>query len=355
MRTALKLLSMLLIFLLCFSLSACGNKDSESDLSSEIDSSLVSSEPEPEAVPQIKYEINPLTGLETLTEDEVDLRPVAVAVSNISVAQPIQSGIGGADVVFETVTEGGITRLLALYKSPSEAVGNIGSIRSARVVFAELAASFNAVYVHHGMDEVYCRPLVNQLKIPRIEVSEKHYGSRISNGKAWEHRLYTSGSKLKTAIADKGYNKNGKSDPWLYFSYKKTASESIAKNVTVRFNNSYISNFYYNEETKKYTRGSKGSVMQDYFSKAEANFTNVFVLYASVSPYPDNIHTQVKLNGGNGYYITQGGYEQITWSKSGTSKPISFKDSAGNTLSVTPGNSYVCIVDKNFTNSFTAE
>ena len=352
MRTVIKLISFVAAFLLCLSLAACGGDEvvsSEGEVSSEISSEEESKEPE------IKYEVNPLTGLATLTAEEVALRPVAVSVSNIKVAQTIQTGVGNADIVFETVTEGGITRLLALYKAPKEETGKIGSIRSARVVFAELAASFNAIYIHHGMDEVYCRPRVNELKIPRIEVSQKNYGDRLQNGKSWEHRLYTSGAQLKEAIAAKGYNKGGESDPWVYFSENKTAEPTSAKTVNVKFNNSYITNFYYNEDTKNYTRGVRGEVIHDYFTKQDERFTNVFVLETYTAPYPDDYHTEVELNSGSGYYVTQGGYEEITWSKKGNNKPITFKDKNGNTLSVTPGNSYVCLVNKNHTDNFTAE
>ncbi len=353
MRTVIKIISLFAAFLLCLSLVACGGGDETASSSDEASSEISVEEESKE--PEIKYEVNPLTGLETLTAEEVDLRPVAVSVSNVKVAQPIQAGVGKADIVFETVTEGGITRLLALYKAPKEETGKIGSIRSARVVFAELAASFNAIYIHHGMDEVYCRPRVNELKIPRIEVSQTNYGDRIQNGKAWEHRLYTSGAGLSEAIAKKGYNKGGESDPWVYFSENKTAEPTSAKTVTVKFNNSYITNFYYNEDTKNYTRGIKGEVVNDYFTKQDERFTNIFVLNTYTAPYPDDYHTEVELKGGSGYYVTQGGYEEITWSKKGNNKPITFKDKNGSTLSVTPGNSYVCLVNKNHTDNFTAE
>lgn len=348
-----KFLCLAMAAVLCLSLVGCGGGSESEPESSVPVSSEVSSLPPEE--PKIVYEINPLTGLETLTKDEVGLRPVAVSVSNIRTAQPIQSGVGYADVVYETVTEGGITRLLAIYKNPTDAIEHIGSIRSARVVFAELAASHKAVLVHHGMDERYCRPRVNELSLPRIEVSQKYYGDRINNGKAWEHRLYTSGKQLKEAIAKKDYAEGYESDPWLNFSAERTPSTLAATNVTVRFNGSYITNFFYNAETKGYIRGSKGEVMTDYFAKTDESFTNVFVLFTATKLYPDEVHTEVKLAGGDGYYITQGGYEKITWSKKGSSTPISFKDENGAELTVTPGNSYICLVDKYQSNTFTVE
>lgn len=358
MRSFIKILCLLTTLVLCLTLSACGNKEPDVIMSSAESSSsepAESSEPSTNDSADKNNVINPLTGLATLTKEEAGYKPLAIAINNVKVAQSIQSGVSYADVVFETVTEAGITRLLALYKAPRAEMGRIGSIRSARTVFADLAASMNAVYVHHGIDSTYCAPRINALKIPRIEISTKTDGERVQNGKSWEHTLYTSGEKLLADVVNKGYNNGNESEPWLNFVTDKVASTDSAKAVTVKFNSASISNFTYNETTGKYTRGSYGKELKDYFTKEEATFTNVFVLYTDISLYPDNYHTNVKLNGGEGYYVTKGGYEKISWSKSGDYSPIAFKDASGNDLAVTPGKSYICIVDKDASNSFTAE
>ncbi len=356
MRNLIKILCIVLSMLLCFSFVAC-NKDNTP--SEPVASEPPASEPEPEP---IKLNINPLTGLETLTDEEVEFRPVAVAVNNIGVAQSIQSGIDSADIVFETVVEGGITRLLALYKAPRADMGNIGSVRSARVVFAELAASMNAVYFYHGQDDHHFPSRAKALNLPRIIIDSKTNGKRIKNGKASEHTLYTSGESLRKEILSKGYNKDNSSEPWLDFTDSKPVSESSAKKVTVKFNSASITGFTYDEATASYIRGTKTASLKNYFTEKEAHFTNVFVLYTKTYPYGsthDNgtscPHTKVELNGGSGYYVTKGGYEKITWSKNGNTTPISFKAEDGTPLSVSAGNSYICIIDKNAANSFTAE
>ena len=355
MRPLIKLLSVLTVVVLCLTLCACGKKEPPAITSSDSQSSSENPVSSEAAQEKSEFVINPLTGVASITEEEAEFKPLAVAINNVKVAQPIQAGVSGADIVFETVTEAGITRLLGIFKAPTAEMGNIGSIRSARTVFAELSAMFNAVYVHHGMDETYCRPRVNELNIPRIEISTKVDGERIQNGKAWEHTLYTSGEKLRADIFNKGYNTDNKSEPWLNFSDAKTAASDSAKSVTVKFNNTSVTNFTYDEETGVYTRGSSGKELKDYFTQKTSTFTNVFVLYTGISHYPDNYHTKVSLNGGDGYYVTKGGYEKITWQKTGDRSPLAFKDADGKELTVTPGKSYICIVDKSATNSFTVE
>ena len=75
------------------------------------------SEPAPVVSEPVEEEVilNPLTGLADITKEEAENRPVAIMINNISVAQPVQTGLNDADVIYETEVEGGITRLLAVY------------------------------------------------------------------------------------------------------------------------------------------------------------------------------------------------------------------------------------------------
>ncbi len=336
---------LLLSVIMCICLFGCGSETPPTADELESNDSTVSTDFDPNAhAPKIEYKVNPLTGVEELLEEEVSLRPVAVAINNIDVAQKVQTGLGAADVVFETEVEGGITRLLALFKAPDKDIAKIGTVRSARVVFAELAASMNCVYIFHGMDENYCRPRLNQLGIPRIEISESNYAERRANGLAREHTLYTSGEKLKTALSNTGYGVGGVETPWLNFSAERETPSSAASTVSAVFNSGYTTRFIYNAETSKYSRANKNGILKDYVTGEEECFTNIFVLKTTMSHYANGIHRNIALNGGEGYYVTSGGYEPITWSKSGTNTPISFKNANGEELSVTAGNSYICIM-----------
>jgi hypothetical protein len=69
-------------------------------------------------------------------------------LNNLKQALP-QQGNSQADIIFEVLAEGGITRMMALYQDPSS-VGFIGSVRSARRYYMELAAGMDAVFIHAG-------------------------------------------------------------------------------------------------------------------------------------------------------------------------------------------------------------
>ena len=73
-------------------------------------------------------------------------RPVAIMINNIGEAMP-QSGIGQADVIYEMVVEGGITRLMAVFSDYS-GLEKIGQVRSARQYYVRAAEQLDAIFCH---------------------------------------------------------------------------------------------------------------------------------------------------------------------------------------------------------------
>ena len=103
--------------------------------------------PGKEPEPYVPSGINPLTG-EPMEPEYENNRPVAVMLNNLKAAQP-QLGVSRADIIYEVSAEGGITRMLALYLEP-EGLGLIGSVRSARQYYWEIAQGHDAVFIHAG-------------------------------------------------------------------------------------------------------------------------------------------------------------------------------------------------------------
>ena len=100
---------------------------------------------------------NPLTGVSGISEEKTKNRPVAIMINNISTAQPVQTGLSKADIIYETEVEGGITRLMAVFQDITTAE-KIGAIRSARYPYVDLAMGHNAIYIHCGQDNKYGHP-----------------------------------------------------------------------------------------------------------------------------------------------------------------------------------------------------
>jgi hypothetical protein len=77
-----------------------------------------------------------------------DARPYAFMINNIIYAQP-QCGISGADIIYETLAEGGITRMMAIFTDLTD-VGAIGSIRSIRSYYVDISLAYDAIPIHAG-------------------------------------------------------------------------------------------------------------------------------------------------------------------------------------------------------------
>ncbi len=293
--------------------------------------------------------LNPLTGLKDLMPEDANLRPVAVMINNLSSAQKVQTGLNLADIVYETEVEGGITRLLALYKDVKN-VKQLGTVRSARYCFIDLAKGHDAIYVHHGQDAYHAQPHLKD--VPAFTVSEKAGGARITNGLSREHTLYAYGDKLWEVLGNNGYNLEASSNtPWQTFTEKAKLSNT-ANSVSTYFSGSYITKFTYNPDTAKYTRYSGDTKLKDYVTEESIEFKNVFVLKTTIRNYnctgsDTYTHKEVLLDSGSGYYFSNGKYEEINWSKGSASNGFVFTKADGTALEVTPGNSWVCIVNKN--------
>jgi len=178
-----------------------------------------------EEVPQIsstgaKTEPSPINGvLYTKEQAEVFMnrRPLAIMINNHVDARP-QFGLSKADLIYEAVAEGGITRFLALFHSRD--VNKVGPVRSARIYYEDWAAEFNAWYAHwggaymtvedktHKDDPSYdftCNPAadayakINRINLPSLDqmwLGGTAYWRDNSRGVAREHTGFTSTMKL---------------------------------------------------------------------------------------------------------------------------------------------------------------
>jgi len=211
-----KFLAVILCVLMLF-LAACGGAEE----TTESKPKEVSSEVKP---PEPVYYVNNLTGEQNLTDEALaNRRPVAIMINNAwegtrGDAQSVQTGLSKADIVYETEVEGGITRLMAVFKDISK-VEKIGTVRSARYPYIDLSMGHDAIYVHHGQDNNYAKPHLRDTQT--FVLGTNNAGTRIKNGKAYEHTLYGYGDKIWKWFEKKNYNIELKNvENWQNFAAK---------------------------------------------------------------------------------------------------------------------------------------
>ena len=196
---------------------------------------------ESQPVKEDPYTTNPLTGVKNLDKSKVSLRPVAVMINNIRIAQQVQTSVQKADVIYETEIEGGITRLMAVFKDIGE-IGQLGTVRSARYAFIDLALGYDAIYVHCGIDPTYAAPHVQSSGVADFNINSNPfaaYGFREKNGLSYEHTMYTSGEKLQEGFQNlEVRTTTQKTDSWcpsLSSKYPPSKGESPFRSLILHF------------------------------------------------------------------------------------------------------------------------
>ena len=310
-------------------------------------------EPEPEPEVYVPSGTNPLTGLPMEPEFEND-RPVAVMFNNIKAAQP-QLGISQADLIYEVVAEGGITRMLALYQS-LEGVGNLGSIRSTRTYYLELALGHDALLVHAGGS-----PDAYQ-KIPAWDVDNMDGVNGGSDAKifwrdaerrkamGYEHSLLTSGEAILEYLAQDHFrlqHEEGDSSPQLFSENGTPAAGTAAEHISVKFSNYKTGTFDYDAASGLYLAGQYGSDHIDGETGEQVSVTNVLVLETSISVISGDTagRLSVRLTGaGDGTFFCGGKSIPIQWSKADRNSPFVYTLEDGTPLALGQGKTYVCII-----------
>ncbi|MDD2533732.1 MAG: DUF3048 domain-containing protein [Eubacteriales bacterium] len=290
---------------------------------------------------------NPLTGLALSDPNLVSARPVAIMINNIKKATP-QVGLSAADILYELEVEGSITRQMAVYASASM-VPEVGSIRSLRHDFIELAGAFDAIVVHFGGSTV-AYDTVKNLGIEHIDSSNAGYAYwrdpiwRKLRG--YEHSVKTNGPNLVKAINKLGLRTTNDNNnrAWFYFQPNTSivpASGGIANSVSAPFSNYNIATFNYDAKTQTYGKGQFGKAQIDQTTGQQLKFTNVLLLKTTVTSYAGSILREYDLTSGSGYYLSGGKYENITWRKGGINDPWILLKADGTELTLNRGKTYI--------------
>ena len=359
MKSSFKKISALIlcISLITSILSACNSpntnqasKQESSDLvsvqESSIQSSVQSSSEISEDTSKSEEFINPLTGL-SIEQAKLNSRPVAIMINNIKQAQPLM-GVSKADIIYECLVEGGITRLLAVYKDASD-VGTIGSIRSARPPFIEIARGFQAVYIHCGTS-TQANSLLKTGVIESFDLG--NYSSwawrdqeRLNSGYSSEHTLVTDGKTIVNNSANSGVNMTvSYTYPQKFGNDSQVINGSSATNITAKFSSYKSTSFKYDETEKTYIVSQFGEEMYDDTYDVHNTAENVLVL--NVNSYLiDSEHVNLDIVGsGDGYYMNGGKAIKIKWSKADSDSPIEYTTESGEALIMKAGRQYVCCI-----------
>lgn len=359
MKYTKKGLCFLLVIALCLStFTACQNpQEAEStELSTEgmSESAKVATAIEmlqPSVDIQVAANINLLTGMPDLTKEAIGKRPVAVMVNNVPKSFP-QYGIEAADIIFEIPVEGRQTRFMAIYGDYTQ-IPKICSIRSCRPYFPAFSEGFDAVYVNWGMMKEV-RTYVDSLNLTHFEGLYNQGGlfsrdkERRKAGYALEHTGVFDGTRVDDVLNDKGKRTDIEEDKrdtaftFVAITDTVTPTGGACKEVKVDFG-AALATLTYDETTNKYWKSYNGKPQIDGKTGNQLSFTNVLVLETKIKGAANGIHHDVDWHGGEGYYVSNGAMQKITWSKESEESRLMLYDENGNELVLNRGKSYIAV------------
>ncbi|SDW70779.1 DUF3048 domain-containing protein [Paenibacillus sp. CF384] len=294
---------------------------------------------DPPAVDPPQY-IAPLTGLPL--DSEATQRPIAVMVNNFAAARP-QSGLPNADVVWEVLAEGGITRLVAVFQSDTS-TNPIGPIRSNRPYLIRIGEAYHSVLAHAGAS-------TDGYDI--LQHHNKDYLDEISNAGAYfyresfrkpPHNLYSNLEKLRAGAAKKKYAETVDIPTFTWSEQGATAAGTAATTVEIHFLlKDYKPSYRYNEATGLYERSINGKPHTDLTTNNQLTATNLVVIGAKHKTYDDYGRLEIDLeSGGPAMLIQKGKAVDCTWERSSDGVIRLMKD--GQELPFVPGHTFYHIV-----------
>ena len=266
-----------------------------------------------------------------MVENEIDARP--------------QSGLDQANVVFEALAEGGITRFLALYQDTQPSY--IGPIRSARPYYISWCMGFDCDYAHVGGSPDALTDISNWgVK----DLNQFYNGSayeRITSREA-PHNVYSSIASLNTLEDSKGYTTSN----FQGFPRKVAAPLKVPTTTTINLNlgsSDYNVSYAYNTTTNVYDRSQGGQLMTNVGANGTIVQIAPKVVIAIVVPFSlgaldasDAYYSNYAVVGSGAAYVFQdGGVTVGTWQKTSNAGQITFSDAQDQPIKLDPGQTWI--------------
>lgn len=354
-----------------------------------------SEQKKPEIYPGPKTEACPINGkLYTKEEKEIwsTRRPLMVMIENHQDSRP-QSGLQTADIVYEAVSEGGITRFMGVFYCGQVAGSHankydVGPVRSARTYFLDIASEYSDYPLYNHVGGANCSAATDGgpcTTAPKAQALEQisAYGwtskgtwsdlsqfslsykacrrepDRTGSPKATEHTMYCSSTELWNIAEARGltndtvakktsWDKNYRS--WLFKQEDKSAATLDATNVSFDFWSSiknYNVGWVYDNTNNVYKRLNGGIEQIDLNTQETITAKNIVIQFVKESRSVDeHLHNLYAVIGsGNGVLVQNGTKTDITWTKANRASRTIYKDKeTGKEINFIPGNIWVEIL-----------
>jgi hypothetical protein len=329
-------------------LAACTSEEPEPTPPAD-EPGAVDDEPEPDPDPGRA----PLTGLPT--DADLAERPLLVVkIENSPAARP-QAGLDEADVVYEELVEGGVTRFITLFHSRIPEVA--GPVRSARPVDVELISGFGeapALAYSGARDEV-----MQMLRAsPLVLITEGEAGFFRSSERRAPHNLYVRTADTLAGAVERGATPPSAEMSWRFTDEVPDGAETCPEDasdcidpggaIAVAMSTTFRTDFTYDEGAGLYRREQNGAPAE-VIGDGRIGAANVVVLAmehyvggccdTAGNPYAETRAT----GGGRAVILRDGRWYEARWSKADDRSPLRLLGGDDEPFPLKPGPTWVLL------------
>jgi hypothetical protein len=287
-------------------------------------------------------------------------RPLAVMVENHTEARP-QSGLSSADIVYEAVAEGGITRFMGVFLCNIKDI-QVGPVRSARTYFLDWVSEYDGLYAHVGGANTPgpANALGQIIKYDIKDLNQFSIGfptfwrdyQRLGHSVATEHTMYSTTNKLWDVGKKRNWEAKDDSgvrwdDSFKQWKFKDDAKliEATAGKINVEFWPGYTDfavAWTYDAQCNCYKRDNGGQPHNDFNNKKQLTAKNIVVQFERESHandgYEGNAHLLYGTIGQGKALIFQDGKAiEGKWSKTSRTARSKYVDEKGNEIQFNRG------------------
>jgi len=280
-----------------------------------------------------------LSGLQV--DPTLNAKPVtAVMIENSPDSRP-QSGLSQANVVYEAIAEGGITRFLALYQDTNP--GDIGPIRSVRPYYLQWARGFDAPLAHVG-GSPEALETIRALGAKDLDQFFNAGAYRRISARSAPHNVYSAVDTLTQLSIAKGYTASV-FKPWGRKA-ESAVAQATARSIDLTLSGpTYNAHYDYDPATNSYKRSQAGTPHTDANGNVQISPKVVIGLVIPLALQADGKHLDYGTIGSGQAYVFQNGTLTVgQWNKATENAGMSFTDAAGAPLPLNPGQTWLTAV-----------
>lgn len=308
-------------------------------------------------------------------------RPLAVMIENHPESRP-QSGLSDADIVFEAIAEGGVTRFMGMFYCEVQRFDTpLAPVRSARTYFVDWASGFNRpLYAHVGganlpgpadaLGQISDYGWVGENDLNQFSIGYptfvRDYNRIEGQEIATEHTMVTTTEELwevgeerewtnlsrerkvgRKILGGEDWQEDFK--PWAFQDSQPEIGQvrEISHDFWDDYGD-YSVRWEYEAETNSYKRVMGGKSHLDLNNQEQIRAANVIVvLTTEKGPIDEKKHLLYGTTGsGDALVFKNGQVEEVTWTKKTRTDELDFVDSRGKQVPLSRGLTWISVVGK---------